>query len=648
VSDSSWRDSSLGVAEGVNGGLVGLFVDFNADDLDTSSLYQIVSNTANTLIVETADDLSLTVTIGDNLVGVHQFTTLNILGGASVDFGDDRLLISDLTNSQVSSGSEMFVEQLTQGVLDFVKAGSGTIHIADTSSIVDLDLTGFGTGNLTLAGGLTLSSLTMVNGGDLTVNGALDVSGMIQVSGNSELVADELLVGNLDVSGGGIIVSGTVTATGDVTFSNNFESTVAINALVAENLTILGTTLVADILTISQNINLMQTAVLTVPYATAGSTVVHELDITAGGVVYIDEGSMIYPDGKGYNAAIGFNKGSYGGQNRDEANDTVYGHYVQAILAGASGSVPGGGILNLIASTLNLDGEITANGDGNYWWAGAGGGIHIDVDTLSVGDFSLIQANGGPGTSRPAGAGGRISLYVGNLSEFEIDALADHTMAASHLLGPTSGSGTIFIQNKAPIETDLEKHLYVLAIEQTLDRSTPIVRVGQHSIIGATVDSNTWTIQVSDSSWTASSVGIPMGVNGGLVGLYVDFDMSDDNTDNLYEIISNTDNSIDVQTTDDLSIYVSKNLVGVHSLNSLVVQGGASVDFGSDRVLVTEENGYVVDGISSVFADEVIMGWQSSGFSGTAYIGRWNTSDIEKRQRLLTQIYWCYKRIGQF
>ena len=24
-------------------------------------------------------------------------------------------------------------------------------------------------------------------------------------------------------------------------------------------------------------------------------------------------------------------------------------------------------------------------------------------------------------------------------------------------------------------------------------------------------------------------------------------------------------------------------------------------------------------------------------------VGAWNTSDIEKRQRLLTQIYWCYK-----
>ncbi|WP_156507883.1 hypothetical protein, partial [Halioglobus sp. HI00S01] len=64
-------------------------------DLDVTNennpLYLITGNDANSLLIESADDPS--VYLGQTLVGVHTFQTLRVEAGASVNFGDDRVIV---------------------------------------------------------------------------------------------------------------------------------------------------------------------------------------------------------------------------------------------------------------------------------------------------------------------------------------------------------------------------------------------------------------------------------------------------------------------------------------------------------------------------------------------------------------------------
>jgi hypothetical protein len=65
--------------------------------------YRILSNRDNVLVVESQDDL--TGMVGNELIGVQQFETLNVLGGAQLDFGADRVVVYDLLGSGIGASS---------------------------------------------------------------------------------------------------------------------------------------------------------------------------------------------------------------------------------------------------------------------------------------------------------------------------------------------------------------------------------------------------------------------------------------------------------------------------------------------------------------------------------------------------------------
>ena len=73
-----------------------------------------------------------------------------------------------------------------------------------------------------------------------------------------------------------------------------------------------------------------------------------------------------------------------------------------------------------------------------------------------------------------------------------------------------------------------------------------------------------------------------------------------------YEITSNGYESLIIHTDDDLSIYNGRNseLIGVHSFDTIDVQGGAQVDFGIDRVFVNDLGSSILDDISHINAGE--------------------------------------------
>ena len=80
----------------------------------------------------------------------------------------------------------------------------------------------------------------------------------------------------------------------------------------------------------------------------------------------------------------------------------------------------GGGLIRIVAQTINLDGLILANGAGGGTadaGGGSGGGIRIDVGTLA--GTGQIRANGQDGKPRVnigggGGGGGRVANLLSN------------------------------------------------------------------------------------------------------------------------------------------------------------------------------------------------------------------------------------------
>src|SRR5262249_3939556 len=94
----------------------------------------------------------------------------------------------------------------------------------------------------------------------------------------------------------------------------------------------------------------------------------------------------------------------------------------------------GGGLVRIVAETMNLNGQVLANGGGFSTscceGGGSGGGIRIDVGTLS--GAGLISAKGGNGSnSGGGGGGGRIAFYYRNLTGFNLSNVHSAEPAAT-------------------------------------------------------------------------------------------------------------------------------------------------------------------------------------------------------------------------
>ena len=112
--------------------------------------------------------------------------------------------------------------------------------------------------------------------------------------------------------------------------------------------------------------------------------------------------------------------------------------------------------------------------------------------------------------------------------------------------------------------------------------STPIRHVGRHLITGVyLVSPGVWRIAVGETPWKPSDMALDWGIDG----LEVDLDASETNSP-LYRIVSNSANTVTINTSDNLAGVVGRELIGVQTFDRLTVTRGASVDFGGDRVIV--------------------------------------------------------------
>ena len=158
--------------------------------------------------------------------------------------------------------------------------------------------------------------------------------------------------------------------------------------------------------------------------------------------------------------STGASGGGYGGLGGGSSNG-VYGDFRNPNDAGSGGGTDvssvggnGGGLLRIVAQTINLDGSISANGAGGGTadaGGGSGGGIRIDVGTLT--GTGQIRANGQDGKPRinvggGGGGGGRVAIYYQIVTGFDLTKISAFGGLGNGGL-PNGASGTVYLQGPA-------------------------------------------------------------------------------------------------------------------------------------------------------------------------------------------------------
>jgi hypothetical protein len=135
--------------------------------------------------------------------------------------------------------------------------------------------------------------------------------------------------------------------------------------------------------------------------------------------------------------------GSHGGigaasRSSDSSPGEVYGSVFEPSLGGASGSArgtgtglwggAGGGMVDIVAGSLEIDGDVLSRGESQpeYGGSGAGGSILVRTDSLtgvgridaSGGDDDGISSSSSSWYAEGAGGGGRIAVYATTLSSW--------------------------------------------------------------------------------------------------------------------------------------------------------------------------------------------------------------------------------------
>ena len=179
------------------------------------------------------------------------------------------------------------------------------------------------------------------------------------------------------------------------------------------------------------NLTVSAGSTLTMPVAQSNLVIAVLNNATVAGSLNVDHLGYAQTNGPGAGSAVA-NKGSGGGyggiggpSSTGAPGGTNYGSATQPVDFGSgggngaatiTGGSEGGGALRLsVAGALNVDGNVSANG--NPGWqddsgGGAGGSVWISAGTLSgAGNISAMGGSGAP-LGGGGGGGGRIAIYT--------------------------------------------------------------------------------------------------------------------------------------------------------------------------------------------------------------------------------------------
>ena len=185
--------------------------------------------------------------------------------------------------------------------------------------------------------------------------------------------------------------------------------------------------------------SLLLTNAAVLNHSACTTTNTHRLDLVVAGTITVSTNSKIDVSWKGYpygvaspaagGASTGRSGGSYGGLGNvyGGAANAVYGDYADPNDWGSGGGEnpwggsPGGGLVQVEAGTLVLDGQIVTNGGNGGYTQGSGGGIRVRVGTLA--GQGQINAHGGTGAGGGYGGGGRVAVYAQDFSGFNTNSI---------------------------------------------------------------------------------------------------------------------------------------------------------------------------------------------------------------------------------
>ncbi len=550
-------------------GVDGIQVDLDASE-DAGPTYLIESNTTNTLIVRTADDFSGLV--GNDLVGVHTFKAIKLSGGASVDFGDDKLFIEDLASSYIRSGAKLKAATSSQDLMRLALVGDGVFETTAELTYTDLDFSNFTQGKL-IAPSLTVTGALSFN--DSTFN--IDLAGGVH-AGSIVSANSTVNINHLDP----LVVDGALSLTSSAMQIESAGVHIGTNLDLSEST--LSLKMLSNEISVGGLVSVESNSKI---QSLAGSTTLktlHDLRFVVVGTVLVDATSEISAAGAGYQGnyqggpdyTYNVRPGCHAGWRGGPTAGCSYGRYELANSAGSAWiQSSGGGIVRIKSSKLTLNGVLSADAKetSSFQHGGAGGSVYLDV-TEFAGSGSVTANGGDAGTisSRGAGGGGRISIAVAGARTFD-----GEIQARGGAVGTIAGAGTVFIKDGADSHGSL-------VIDNggriAVAGSTRIRQVGEHTIVAATsTQSGVWLIEVEGTPWEPTDVALGWGIDG----IEVDLDATEESS-SLYRIVSNTQNEITINTTDDLSGVVGRSLVGVHTFDSIRLSGGAKVSFGIDKI----------------------------------------------------------------
>jgi len=301
----------------------------------------------------------------------------------------------------------------------------------------------------------------------------------------------------------------------------------------------------------------------------------------------IDATSTIDVTGRGYvrgrtlgNATEGASTngagGSYGGLGglydrppNPNYRNNIYGDLTDPneLGSGGGGAGSGGGLINIQALSIFLDGSIIANADSFDMKNGSGGCINISSQSLS--GVGSITANG----ADPAhdtfggGGGGRIAIFYDDISEFNIDNIQSGGKRG-YYGGRNGGAGTIYLKSSNQEYGDLIIDNNDLETPSPYyPYSTPLRSVGQGTITA--ISTNTLTD-------VSANFPVPNPETGalGLKGLRLNPNTSQSQ---LFTIIDNTSRTITVDGDISQVADVGDAYIGVYVFDNLFIRGAAKV-----------------------------------------------------------------------
>jgi len=315
--------------------------------------------------------------------------------------------------------------------------GAGTIYLKDnakTNAVVIINNGGINSSNATVLPSGSFDNIIVSGGAVISMNGTYSMDRDLVLTNTQMNISGVLTVPNLTMNNSTLTFNGTLNVVGNLSMQNN--------SMIAHA----GTTTTSS-------------SMLSITAGTFTVDATSRIDVSGRGYLGAYQGSNSSNNGRtNGNTTTGgstsYSGGGYGGNGGIYSSGTAnapYGDPLNPNEVGSGGAGDsnqpggnGGGLVRILAATLQLDGTITADGQsapsGYYGGGGSGGGVRIDAGTLSGAGYVYSRGGSSP-NNRGGGGGGRIAVYYGSMNLPQANLVASG--ASTSYAG---GAGTVYLK----------------------------------------------------------------------------------------------------------------------------------------------------------------------------------------------------------